>query len=308
MENEVILDVKNLTVLVNEGFLVKDVSFSMSKGECLGIVGEDKSGKTSLIKTLTGGLAISDGSVTLFGKDIVKEPKVLESVGLCLDPPVFFKYQTVMNNFEYLCSLSGKVDKQRILVALNKFNLAHKMKKHVFFLSYYERKLMTLALAYIKRPKLMIFDEPFKGLPLTSVQDMRDYIQELRDNGTDVIISSKDYSPIEDICSKFVFMENRKVKSVLTNKECRKYSTENTFAFIQVKYPHYCGKLVMENFGIDVKILGKRILFEADEDLTADIVRYFTKNRISVHKAGYLNKKSERIFANLTPYFKEENN
>lgn len=308
MENEIILNVQNLSVFANDRFLVKNVSFSMKKGECLGIVGEDQSGKTSLIKAITGSLPISDGSIFLFGKDITKNPKILHNVGICLDPPVFFKYQTVMNNLIYLCSLSGKVDKQKILVALNKFNLANKMKKRVIFLSYYERKLMALALAYINKPKLMIFDDPFKGLPPESVQNMKDYIRELQENGTDVIIASRNYSPIEKLCDRFLIMENRKLKSILTNKQCEKYSTENTFAFISVKYPHYCGKLIMENFGVDVKIMGKKVLFEADEDLTADIVRFFTKNKISVHKAGYLTKKSERIFANLTPYFKEERN
>lgn len=307
MEKEVILDIKNLSVLTNERFLVKNVSFSVEEGDCVGIIGEDHSGKTSLIKTITGALPISDGQIHLFGKDIAKHPNSID-IGLCLDPPVFFKYQTVMQNFVYLCSLSGKVDKQKILFALNKFNLAHKMKKYVFFLSYYEKKLMALALAYINRPKLMILDEPFKGLPSSSIQDMKDYIAELQENGTHVLIASRYYSPIENICNKFIFMEGRTVKSILNHEQCEKYSNENTFAFIEVKYPHYCGKLIIQKFGLDVKIFGRKILFEADEALTAEIVKFFTKNRISVHKAGYLNKKHERIFANLTPYFKEGNN
>ncbi len=308
MDNKMILEIKNLSVLVNERFLVKNVSLSMSEEDCMGIIGEDHSGKTSLIKTITGSLPISDGEVYLFGKDISKNQKDVGSVGLCLDPPVFFKYQTIMQNFLYLCSLSGKVDKQKILFALNKFNLAHKAHRRVFFLSYYEKKLMALALAYVNRPKLMILDEPFKGLPQSSIQNMKDYIFELQENGTHVIIASRYYSTIENICNKFVFMEGRTVKSILNHEQCEKFSNENTFAFIAVKYPHYCGKLIKQKFDIDVKILGKKILFEADEDLTADIVKFFTKNRISVHKAGYLNKKSERIFANLTPYFKEETN
>ncbi len=308
MEKEKILDIKNLTVLVNERFLVKNVTLSMEEGDCLGIIGEDHSGKTSLIKTITGSLPISDGEVFLLGRDVAKNQRDVGDVGLCLDPPVFFKYQTVMQNFLYLCSLSGKVDKQKILFALNKFNLAHKMKSYVIFLSYYEKKLMALALAYINRPKLMILDEPFKGLPSASIQDMKDYIAELQENGTHVIIASRYYSPIESICNKFVFMEGRTVKSTLNHEQCEKYSQENTFAFIQVKYPNYCGKMIMQQFGIDVKILGKKILFEADEDLTTEIVKFFTKNKISIHKAGYLNKAHERIFANLTPYFKEDAN
>ena len=70
MDNKMILEIKNLSVLVNERFLVKNVSLSMSEEDCMGIIGEDHSGKTSLIKTITGSLPISDGEVYLFGKDI----------------------------------------------------------------------------------------------------------------------------------------------------------------------------------------------------------------------------------------------
>jgi ABC-type multidrug transport system ATPase subunit len=307
MEKEKILSIQNLSVLMGERFLLKNISFSMEQGDCIGIVGEDKSGKTSLIKAITGSLPISDGHIVIFGCDIQEDPTILTEIALCLDPPVFFKYQTVENNIEYLCSLTDKIDKQKIDEALDKFNLTDKRKKHVFFLSYYERKLMALALAFIKRPKIMILDEPFKGLPSSSVQNMKDYIKELRSSGTNVILSSRDYAPIENLCNRYIFMENRQIKSTLSRKECEKLSEQNLFAFVEVKYPNYCGKLVIEKFGIDVKVLGNKILFEADEDLAAEIVQLFTVNKLSVYKAGYLSKKSERIFANLTPYFKEEN-
>ena len=61
MENENLLEVKNVSVLMKDRFLVQDASFSLKKGSCLGIVGEDGSGKTSLIKAIAGAIAISDG-------------------------------------------------------------------------------------------------------------------------------------------------------------------------------------------------------------------------------------------------------
>ena len=304
-KSENVLEVKNLSVLIKERFLIKDISFSLKHGETLGIVGDDGSGKTSLIKTLTGSLPISDGSITIYGKNIELHPEVLNQVGICLDPPVFFKFQSVIDNMMYLCSLSGHNDKVKIVRTLKKFNLDTKMRKKVYSLSFYERKLMALALAFVTNPKLLILDEPFKSLPVQDIFQIRKYIAELRENGTTIIMTAKTYDSLEDQCDTYLFMTNRKIFELLPRKECEKYSTTKTYAFVEVKYPHYCGKMVMEKFDYKVKLIGKKVLFEADEDATAEIVRFFTRNKLAVYSAGYINNKSERIFARLTPYFKE---
>jgi len=307
MEKKIILEVNNLSVLIKERFLVKNVSFSVEEGSCVGIIGEDESGKTSLIKAVSAALPISDGQVYYCSKDVkAKGLEAVRDIGLCLDPPVFFKYQTVMDNMQYLSMLSEKNDKENIIKVLNKFNIAHKMKKKVLFLSYYEKKLMALALAFLTEPKLLILDEPFKSLPPERVTEIRTFIEEIKAKGTTIIISSRNYESVEDLCDKFIFMENKSIKETLTKKECNKYSNSNTYAFIKVKYPHYCGELVINNFGLKVKVFNKRILFEADEDTVADIVKFLTRNRIAIYKAGYLSRKTEKIFASLAPYFKEE--
>lgn len=306
MKENSILEIKNVSVLIKDRFLVKNISFSLQSGDCFGIIGADHSGKTSLIKVISGSLPITEGQILIDDTDLATNPKIVQKVGICLDPPVFFKYQTVFDNMKYLAMLSGIDDKEKIINILNKFHLADKMKTRVFFLSYFEKKLMALALAFLIEPILLLLDEPFKSLPPNQVEDIRKYIHEIRKNGTAVLISSQNLESIEYDCDKFIFMENKSIKEILTQEECEKFSKNLTYAFVKVKYPHYSGKLIKENFNLDVKILEKRVLFEGDENVTAEIVRFLTKNKINIHKAGYLNKKSEKILANLTPYFKEE--
>ena len=306
MSENKILEVKGLTVLIKDRFLLKNVNFSMNSGECYGLIGDDKSGKTSLLKAITGSLPISSGNVIIERKDIMQDNSVLNDVAICLDPPMFFKYQSVYENFKYLCSLNDDVNKEQIIKVLNKFNLAHKMRTKVLFLSYYEKKLMALALAFLTKTKLLLLDEPFKALPPDSADEIKSYIEEIRAQGTSIIISSRNLETIEDICEKFIFMENRGIREVLTNTQCKKFDTNKTYAFLSVKYPHYTGKLVIDNFDLKVKLLGNKVLFEADEDTVSDIVKFITDKKIAIYKAGYLSKKSEKIFANLTPYYKED--
>lgn len=306
MDNKLILEINNLSVLMKERFLVKDVSFCVNKGECVGIIGEDKSGKTSLIKAISGSLPVSSGQVLVDGKNIVEENYVLKDVNICLDPPVFFKFQSVYENVKYLSALSESNNKEKIIKVLNKFNLAHKMKTKVLFLSYYEKKLMALALAFLTEPKLLLLDEPFKGLPPESVEEIKSYLQDIQKQGTTIIISTRNFETLEELCDEFIFMENRTIKKIMTNKDCKNLDNGTNYAFVELKYPHYAGKLIMDNFNLKVKVFEKKVLFEASESTVADIVKFITQNKIIIYKAGYLNKKAERILANLTPYFKEE--
>ncbi len=306
-ENNVpLLSVNNLSVLIKDRFLVKNATFTLNYGECWGILGEDKSGKTSLIKAVSGSLPINPGQVMIEGDDIFYSKKNLKNVSTCFDPPVFFKYQTVYENLKFLSALNESANKEKIVRVLNKFNLAHKLNTRVLFLTYFERKLMGLALGFLTKPKLLLLDEPFKNIPQENLKLIKNALAEIRKNGTAIIMTSRNMESIEEECDKFIFMANREIKEIMPKKETPKIDKIKTFAFVRVKYPHYSGKLIKEHFDLKVKILDNRVLFEADEDLTADIVRFLTKNSIAVYSAGFLSKKAEKVFANLAPYYKEE--
>ena len=111
---------------------------------------------------------------------------------------------------------------------------------------------------------------------------------------------------MEDFCDGFIFMENRSVVKVLSKEECDRLKEGPTYAFVEVKQPNYAGKLVSENFDLKVKLYENKVLFDANEDETAKIVRFLSKNQIEIYKAGFFNKKAEKIFANFAPYFKGE--
>ncbi len=304
--SENLLNVKNMSVLIKDRFLVKNISFSMEKGECVAVIGEDKSGKTSLIKAISGSLPISAGQVFIENHDIFFDKKILSKVSTCFDPPIFFKYQTVMENMQYLSTLSEANDKLEIIKALEKFNLAHKMNTKVKKLTYFEKKLMSLALGFLTKPHLILLDEPFKNLPPENLENVKNAIEKIRQNGTSVILTSTCLENIKLDCDKYIFMEDREIKKLLSREEMEKIAEGPTYAFVKVKYPHYVGKLIMQNFSLPVKILDKRVLFESDEDVTSKIVQFLSEKKLSVYRAGFLSKKAEKVFANLTPYFKPE--
>ena len=137
MEN--VIEAKNLSVIIKDRFLVKNVYLTLKNGECVGILGEDKSGKTSLIKAISGSLPIAPGQAFILGEDIYYNKKVLTKVSTCFDPPMFFKYQTVMDNMKYISSLSENNSKEKIIQTLKMFGIEKIKKTRIMFLPYYQK-------------------------------------------------------------------------------------------------------------------------------------------------------------------------
>lgn len=301
---ETILDIENLSVIIKERYLVKNVSLSVDEGEAIALVGGDGSGKTSLLKTITHSLPITEGNIFVCGRNVT-EKESYSNVGISLDPPVFFKFQTVFNNLAYLTKISGNFDKIGILDALKAVGLERRAKVLVLFLSYAEKKLMSLALAFLAKPKLLLLDEPFKSLSKKQCEIVKSQIKKLQEQGTAVVISTCTLEDVSDICSKYYFMENRQITKTVENTDVVEYLTDKEMAFVEVKYPHYVGKMIVENFNLHVKLLGNKVVFDTDEDTLAKIVVELSGSKITVFKAGYLNSYAEKVLASLTPYFKE---
>lgn len=301
---ETILDIENLSVIIKERYLVKNVSLTVDEGEAIALVGGDGSGKTSLLKTITHSLPITEGNIFVCGRNVT-EKESYSNVGISLDPPVFFKFQTVFNNLAYLTKISGNFDKIGILDALKAVGLERRAKVLVLFLSYAEKKLMSLALAFLAKPKLLLLDEPFKSLSKKQCEIVKSQIKKLQEQGTAVVISTCTLEDVSDICSKYYFMENRQITKTVENTDVVEYLTDKEMAFVEVKYPHYVGKMIIESFNLHVKLLGNKVVFDTDEDTLAKIVVELSGSKITVFKAGYLNSYAEKVLASLTPYFKE---
>lgn len=306
MEKEIVLEAKNLSTAIKERFLIKDVNFSVEKGEIFGIFGEDGSGKTSLIKAFVGAMPISDGQALVFGKDVKENPSVLSNLSIALDPPAFFKFQSVLENVKYLTAFSAEVSDIEILRALRKFGLIKKTKSQVLFLSSVERKMLSFAIASLTRPNILILDEPFKNLPEKQMQVAKYFIEEMHQLGTTLILTSKNLDSIEPICDRIMFMQNREVAKIFSKQDLKLAEEGEGYAFVATKYPHYLGSLLIKDFDLKVKIYQNKVLFDGVERDAVNIVRYASMKKIEIYKAGIITKKSERIFTSLAPYYKEE--
>ena len=175
-----VISVTDVSVSFGEEQVLKHVSFEFKEGLIYGIVGNNGSGKTVLMKCICGFLIPDSGQITVNYKRIGKDIDFPEDTGLIIETPGFLPNMTGYKNLEILASLRRKIGKDAIERTLQKVGLDPKLKKTVAKYSLGMRQRLGIAQAIMEDPSLLILDEPFNGLDKKGVAQLHQLILELR--------------------------------------------------------------------------------------------------------------------------------
>ena len=209
------IEVSGVSKKYKDRMLVDDVSFTVEKGEILGIVGLNGSGKTVLLKCICGLMDYSGGTITVNGKVIGKDCEYPANMGVIIETPGFLPYHSGYKNLEYLASLRKKISKQDIKDVLVKVGLAGEEKKLVAKYSLGMRQRLGIAQAIMENPELLILDEPMNGLDKDGIAEVRKLLLEMKAEGKTMIITSHNEEDIKVLCDKVVEMDKGKMVSML---------------------------------------------------------------------------------------------
>lgn len=185
---------------VNTGYDKKqvlfDISFEVNEGECILLVGSNGSGKSTLFKAIYRCLDLwgENGKVSYNGEDISElKPYQLIEKGIMYIPQKeeLFENLTVMENLE-LSVLHWKDKKKTVRLLQDILTrvplLKQKIKQEVSSLSGGERKLLSLGMALLNQPKVLLFDEPLAGLSGENVKMLIGYLTQIKENGTTLVL------------------------------------------------------------------------------------------------------------------------
>ena len=209
------IEVSGVSKKYKDRMLVDDVSFTVEKGEILGIVGLNGSGKTVLLKCICGLMDYSGGTLTVNGKVIGKDCEYPANMGVIIETPGFLPYHSGYKNLEYLASLRKKISKQDIKDVLVKVGLAGEEKKLVAKYSLGMRQRLGIAQAIMENPELLILDEPMNGLDKDGIAEVRKLLLEMKAEGKTMIITSHNEEDIKVLCDKVVEMDKGKMVSMV---------------------------------------------------------------------------------------------
>lgn len=184
-----------------------DVHHDFEAGKIHGIVGNNGSGKTVLMKCICGFLFPSSGKVLVDYEQVGKDMDFPPNLGLIIETPGFLPTLNGMKNLEILASLNAKIDRAKIAKTIQRVGLDPKMKKHVAKYSLGMRQRLGIAQAIMEDPSLLILDEPLNGLDKQGVADMRGLIKGLGAQGKTILLASHNAQDIEELCDTVCEMD-----------------------------------------------------------------------------------------------------
>lgn len=197
---EYLIEVNSLTMTFDKETVIKDLSCKFERGLIHGIVGNNGSGKTVLMKCICGFLNPTEGYVLVDGKRIGKDTDFPDELGMIIEAPGFLPGLSGIKNLKILADLNGRIKKEQIEEAIRTVGLDPKMKKPVGKYSLGMRQRLGIAQAIMEKPKLLMLDEPFNGLDKNGVREMRDLIKSLRSDGRTILLSSHNQVDIDELC------------------------------------------------------------------------------------------------------------
>lgn len=208
------LNVSNLTRRYGNFIAVENVSFSVKKGEIIGLLGHNGAGKTTIMKTISGFLEADSGDVCLDGISAKNNAKALQRVlGYLPENLPVYPEMSVAEYLDYAADmkgLKGNTKTAEIKRAIKATDLSTKLLAPIDTLSRGYKQRVGVAQAILGQPKLLILDEPTNGLDPEQTHQMRKLIKEIAQKAT-VILSTHIMQEVNALCDRVLILKGGKL-------------------------------------------------------------------------------------------------
>jgi ABC-2 type transport system ATP-binding protein len=200
------IELKDLTKKYGEFPAVNDLSLSVKKGEVFGFIGPNGAGKTTTIKMMGGILEPSNGTVTIAGINMQKEPEKAKSkIGFIPDRPYLYEKLTGMEFLRFTADLYGVFEETfqaKASKILQMFSLADWSDELIESYSHGMKQRLIMSAALLHDPEVLIVDEPMVGLDPAAIIMVKDLFRKLAGQGVTIFMSTHTLKVAEDTCDR----------------------------------------------------------------------------------------------------------
>ena len=216
MTDQKVIDVQNVNFSYSKTPFLKDISFSVNKGEIFGFLGPSGAGKSTLQKVLTGICTNYEGSATILGVESKDHSKdFYEKIGVDFEFPSLFEKLTARENLKYFASLySG--EKRDIDELLREVGLYEHADKKVSAFSKGMKSRLNFIKSLVHDPEVLFLDEPTSGLDPNNSKIMKDLIRKEKEKGKTIILTTHNMQDATELCDRVVFIVNGQMKALDT--------------------------------------------------------------------------------------------
>ena len=205
------IEVNNVSLILNKYTILDDVSVKDGKGEAVGLIGGNGSGKTMLMKCICGFNTMFTGEITVKGKRIGKDVEFAPDTGFIIETPGFIPYMTGYENLKVLAGIKKIIGKKEIREYMKFVGLDPDNKRSVKKYSLGMRQRLGLAQALMENPDVLILDEPFNGLDKGMAERMRDVLVDEKRKGKTILLASHNEHDIDYICDRIYEIDGGRI-------------------------------------------------------------------------------------------------
>lgn len=217
---EIVLQTQGLSKNYRAFKALDSVDMTVFRGDIYGLIGRNGTGKTTIMKIVTGLTEKSGGSFELFSKKGENLGNERRRIGCLIENPAFFGGLTAYQNLNYYALQKGITNKKQIDEALELVNLTEVKDKKFRKFSLGMKQRLGVALAVMDNPDLIILDEPINGLDPIGISELRDTFKRLNaQKGITFIISSHILSELYMVATRFLIIDQGRVLKEITKEE-----------------------------------------------------------------------------------------
>ena len=229
---DTVVSVQNLVKKYKNNYAVNDLSFNVKKGEILGLLGPNGSGKTTTINCILSLLQFDSGQIKIFGETMRPSAyDIKQKIGVIFQEVAVFNELTVYENIDYFCGLyisDKNTRKQYIADALKLVSLEKFQKYRPKQLSGGLLRRLNIACGIAHKPELIFLDEPTVAVDPQSRNNILNDIKKLRDQGATVIYTTHYMEEVEELCDRIIILDNGKIIAKDTVDELKKLAKNQT--------------------------------------------------------------------------------
>lgn len=292
--------VHNLTKVYNQQTAVNHIDFQLHNGEITGFLGPNGAGKTTTMKMLTGALTPTEGSITIDGIDIIKNPiKAQRTIGYLPEHNPLYTEMYVREYLQFTANLYPAVPRNRVEEVIALTGLLPESNKKIEALSKGYRQRVGLASALIHDPKVLILDEPTTGLDPNQLVEIRNIVKELGKHKT-VLLSSHIMQEIQAVASRVIVLHKG---NIVLDKNMTEL--QGNQQIIEVAFDYRVEERLLRQLPSVVAVSNVydffyQLQFDTHNDMRPAVFDFAKENGLKILQINHKHKDLEQIFAELT--------
>lgn len=202
---------ENVTKRIGKNTVLDNINIKIESGKITGLKGINGSGKTMLMRLISGLIYPSSGTVSVGGKALGKDMSFPESIGVMLENPAFLGGYSGYDNLCLLADIKSEIGAERIKEVLDTVGLAENMNKKYRKYSLGMKQRLGIAAAIMEKPDIVLLDEPTNSLDESGVEMVKSIVRAEKERGATVIISCHDGEILDELADRVITLESGRI-------------------------------------------------------------------------------------------------